>query len=139
MLFLGFGKSKSYQLDAWEVPPTGRCSIEVRGESQYQDALVKVLGKKPKKNVRVAKQAALIPEPKNEHDSNAVMVYVEGRLVGYLASEEAKRYAGCFQYCHENKRALACQATIYGGGKEKPSLGVWIDLPTPAKLMKHLV
>lgn len=34
------------------------------------------------------KSAKLIPEPKNQHDPNAVMVKIDGHLVGYIKREE---------------------------------------------------
>lgn len=34
------------------------------------------------------KPAKLIPEPKNEHDKNAVMVTIDGKKVGYIKREE---------------------------------------------------
>jgi hypothetical protein len=133
----GFGKKK-LSVDTWVIDPTGRCTVECRGESQYQDALRKVIGGKPKEEVRVPKQAALIPEPDNKHDRNAVKVYIDGVHVAYLAAEEAEDYAEGFALCQSQKRGLACQAVIVGGGKKKPSLGVWVDLPTPAKLLKQI-
>lgn len=37
--------------------------------------------------------AHLVPEPHNPHDQNAVAVRVQGHLIGYLAKEQAARYA----------------------------------------------
>jgi hypothetical protein len=103
-LFGLLGKSNT-QIDAWPAQPTGGCDIEVRGESHY---------------------------PGNEHDRNAVKVYVERRLVGYLAAEEAEDYSECFSFCDKKKHAITYHAVIEGGGKKKSSLGIWLDLPTPA-------
>ena len=40
--------------------------------------------------------AALVPDPRNEHDPNAVKVMVSGQHVGHLAKDDAAKYQPMF-------------------------------------------
>ena len=60
---------------------------KVVGESHYQKALKKVVGRKRDKDGSYWRGVAEIRhDRKNKHDKWAVGVYIEGRLVGYLPS-----------------------------------------------------
>ena len=87
---------------------------EVVGESHYQDHLWSIVGEKwmADRRVRVAKPAALIPEPENPYDRNAVAVYVNGLITGYLSREDAAQH---------QPRIVARQAQI-GRSVELPAL-----------------
>jgi hypothetical protein len=63
--------------------------VNVAGESHYQDALRAIAGASDEPQVRHATEAALVPEPDNPHDPNAVRVEIDGRYVGYLPRAEA--------------------------------------------------
>ena len=89
-------------------------------ESLYQAALVKICGK-PKAQYAKEFSARLVPENKNPHDKNAVMVRIELRLVGYLSREDALTYRGKFQNKPQDTRANV----ISGNGK---FYGVWLKL-----------
>lgn len=87
---------------------------EVVGESHYQDHLWSIVGEKwmADRRVRVAKPAALVPEPENPHDRNAVAVYISGLITGYLSREDAAQH---------QPRIVARQAQI-GRSVELPAL-----------------
>jgi hypothetical protein len=63
--------------------------IKVVGESHYRKNLLQVAGPGGQYGVRVNTEAALVPEPKNRHDRNAVRVDIDGRTVGYLPRDVA--------------------------------------------------
>jgi collagen type III alpha len=67
---------------------------EVAGESNYVEAIRKVLGNHTGRDwVEVTAVAQLVPEPNNRYDANAVQVLINGSVVGYLPREDAARYA----------------------------------------------
>lgn len=60
-------------------------------------------------------QAVLIAEPHNPYDPNAIMVIVEGLLVGYLSREDAVRYAPVMsRLADKGLQAGACEAWVAG-------------------------
>lgn len=70
----------------------GYAGTEVAGEFARLDAIHKVLRRKPKLDEEIVSDgllAALVPEPSNPYDRNAVKVVVEGQHVGYLEKEVA--------------------------------------------------
>jgi hypothetical protein len=73
--------------------------FEVVGESHHRAALIALLKKwgdaKAGKNVfqRAFAPAALVREPNNKFDKNAVAVHVDGQLVGYVPRDAAAELA----------------------------------------------
>jgi hypothetical protein len=67
--------------------------VEVVGESHYQDALWKIVGKKPRGDdgVEWTGTARLVPEPANPHDPNAILVTIKGQPVGHLSRGSARQ------------------------------------------------
>ncbi|MFZ2736649.1 MAG: HIRAN domain-containing protein [Burkholderiaceae bacterium] len=88
--------------------------IDVVGESFYQGNLEALCGGKTKDGVEKQFVADLIPEDDNEHDKNAVRVDINGRTVGYLPREIAKKYRKSYA-----DNAARCGATIVGGWKRR--------------------
>jgi hypothetical protein len=82
--------------------------------------------------------AALVPEPSNPHDQNAIQVQVmtgeDGRyrLVGYLSPEDAVRYQPVVQRLWTRKAIGACTAVLEGSGEGEP-LSVRLDLAPPER------
>lgn len=70
-------------------------NYEVAGEWFHQDDLRAVIDLDPLGEQRWLEEqrvASLVPEPDNPEDRNAISVRVAGRVVGYLAAEDAPRY-----------------------------------------------
>lgn len=110
----------------------GDDDLEVVGESFYQDALWALSGASPGGDrTRVEIIAVLVPEPTNPHDSNAIGIHIEGRLVGYLARQTAQEYfPGLRRVMAERGRYIALNGVIVGGGyyDDGPGrLGVWLE------------
>jgi hypothetical protein len=101
--------------------------IRVVGTSHYQDALLELSGRRGDEEVRVVKVAALVPEPANPHDPNAIAVQIDGRLVGYLSREENARWQDVAAG-HE----VGGEAMI-AGRAGVDVLGVFLRLPTPTE------
>jgi hypothetical protein len=103
----------------------GRETLEVVGESNYQDDLWHLAGGFSVDRIRCEVTAVLVPEPENEHDSNAVMVLVEGRLVGYLSREDAVAYLpGLQRLMATHNSPIALMGQIVGGGPREDGLGM---------------
>ena len=101
-------------------------SVNVAGESHYQDALRAITGPG---DVRRETEAHLIPEPENEYDPNAVRVEIGGDKVGYLPRELAPAWGPRLAELATRKRVGACEATIVGPADG--TLGVFLRLPSP--------
>jgi hypothetical protein len=101
--------------------------VRVVGTSHYQDALLELSGRHGDEELRVEKVAILRPEPDNPHDPDAIAVDIDGRLVGYLAREENKRWKDVV-----TGHTIGCEAMIAGRGGTT-GLGVFLRLPTPTE------
>lgn len=109
--------------------------VRVAGVSHYQPALLEVTGAQAGDEVRFACEAALVPEPDNPHDPNAVAVQIEGRPVGYLERDEAVRWQPIAQAVAGHGSTAMAEAMVAGRGAESntPNLGVFLRLPTPTE------
>lgn len=95
------------------VRTTKSFGMEVVGESNYQDALIAICGKHTRLGYDGEHEAMLVLEPSNAYDPNAVMVTIEGRRVGYLPREQAKRVGSAMRSAGI-ERAI-CDARVQGG------------------------
>jgi hypothetical protein len=79
--------------------------------------------------VRCAIHAAVVPEPDNPKDANAVMVQIDGQCVGHLSRNDAASYLpGLKRLLVEGPVELA--GVIVGGGRRADGmglLGVFLD------------
>lgn len=105
----------------------GSDSLEVVGESFYQEALKKVVGP-TNEYVRLAVSATLVPEIDNRHDPNAISVWITGLKVGHLSRGDAARFRpGLLGLQHQVDGAIALPGVIVGGGEDRPSYGVFLN------------
>jgi hypothetical protein len=129
--------------------------VEVVGESYRQDVLRRVvtgdsspyvddLSGRARKIAETEQRrwfrAALVCEPDNEYDRNAVAVYADGvGRIGYLSRDDAADYQPVFRAL----RSRGCStgsvpAFLIGGEPGKPSLGVLLCLSSPEKVIENL-
>lgn len=101
--------------------------VRVVGTSHYQDPLVALSGRQADEQIRVEKVAALVPEPDNPHDPNAIAIHIEGRVVGYLAREENSRWRDVVAMAEIGAEAMIA------GKQGTTGLGVFLRLPTPTE------
>jgi predicted Zn-ribbon and HTH transcriptional regulator len=103
----------------------GHDTLEVVGESHYQDDLWRLAGGFSADRIRCAVAAVLVPEPDNPHDSNAVKVLIDGHLVGYLSREDAVVYLpGLRRLMAFHNGPIALMGQIVGGGPREDGLGM---------------
>jgi hypothetical protein len=112
-------------VNVYEGPET----LEVVGESYRQDNLWAIVDTPRTGNrVDVAILAVLVPETANEHDANAIAVWVSGLHVGYLAREDALEYRPGLERLMADG-PVALRGRVVGGGYEDglARLGVFLD------------
>ena len=121
-----------------ELPPltgiirgTSRFDFHVVGESYYQAALRKIRNSTDMAHGNVH-QAFIVTEPDNIHDGNACAVYIRGWKVGHLPRNSAAEFVRQMrhEYGVEGVMCLECRAKLTGGYRDKPHLGVMLNLPT---------
>lgn len=85
-------------------------------------------------------RAALIREPSNEWDSNAIGVWADGvGMVGYLERDDAIDYQPIFDALERHGCNVAsCPAFLIGGEPGKPSYGVMLCLSSPELICSEL-
>jgi hypothetical protein len=131
----------AHELGQVELRADGHVAVLPTGN--YQDALRDIVtgGDKGSADDRVelhGLRAALVPEPSNPHDPNAIqaqMTIGEGgryRLVGYLSAEDAVRYQPVVQRLWTKKAVGVCKAVIEYGQDGEPS-SVRLDLAPPER------
>jgi hypothetical protein len=85
-------------------------------------------------------QAALVREPDNPVDSNAIAVHASGYgLVGYLSRDDAPAYLPIFRALERHHCAVgSCPGFLIGGVPGKPSYGVLLCLSAPDDVVSDL-
>ena len=92
----------------------------VVAESFYQPVLRSICGPG---QVRHECKARIEFEDDKEHDEQAVVISIGGTRVGFLSRSDARRYRR-----NRGTDAAECSAVITGGGKDRESLDVWLDI-----------
>ncbi len=112
----------------------GTYTVDVVGESHYQEALESICGGRNEDSRRLEVEAFLVPENDNPHDSNAVRIYIQDQTVGYLDRETARSFRKMMAEIGLTEVAAKCNAIIVGGwdrgGGDRGHFGVKLDLPT---------
>ncbi|MEV8375119.1 HIRAN domain-containing protein [Kribbella sp. NPDC056861] len=131
------GRRAPESVPAAKVRPTrthqlsGDEDLEVVGEINYQAALWASCGGTSPDRVRHRITAVLVPEPENIHDQNAIAVYIDNRVVGYLDRQTAAVYCPAVnRLMAEHDAWIALEGVIVGGGLRADGpgrLGVWLD------------
>lgn len=114
-------------------------SVAVVGESRRQAALHGLDNGRLRRGINVTFIAALIPEPENSFDPNAIAVRILGGApVGYLDRDDALRYRPVFEVLASQRRTGVARAKLIGGTEAKPSIGVMLDINLPEDLLATL-
>jgi hypothetical protein len=117
---------------------SGDDSVAVVGESHYQEALAAAAGPKRSGGVEVRTRFALVPEPENPHDPNAIAVRLEdGATVGYLNRADAVAYGPLLAQCAARGQPGVTDGVILGGDVGRDTaFGVWLHLRGPAESLR---
>jgi HIRAN domain len=120
----------------WLQPYSFRATgyeVQVVGESNYQDVLEAVSGGRTPDGARVPLvTAALVREPRNRYDRNAVRVDVGGRCVGYIPRDLAPSFGAVLAKVGEAGIPPTCRAWLRGGWDrgvlDRGHFGIVLDL-----------
>jgi hypothetical protein len=120
-----------------QLPGPGTYSIEVVGESYYQDALEAICGGRTEDGAHLVVEAVLVHEDSNPYDNQAIRVYIHGYTVGYLSRENARQYRRRLRQARHPGITASCSARIVGGWDRGPEdrgyFGVLLDLPAEGR------
>lgn len=131
----GFLKRKPTVPASRDVRLRAGGEVAVVGESRYQDALDRICGGKQSQGVHHECIAALIPEPTNPFDADAVAVRIEGETVGYLSRSDAQAYKAVLRRVTASGATATCYAIVTGGWRRSNGeghFGVTLGLAAPA-------
>jgi hypothetical protein len=113
--------------------------VAIVGEGSYQRDLEEIAGGKKEEGVNLLVLAALVPEPDNPYDRNAIAVQIDERTVGYLDREKALAYQPVAKRLRELNAIGLCIGRIRGGwrrpGGDEGHFGVVIHLAPPDKAL----
>lgn len=110
----------------------GRYGVEVVVESAFQGAIRELAGAHGDSAAAVKTVAVLLPDDLNPYDGKAVAVFVEGRMVGYLALEDALDMRGKLGRKGLPGAPSSCDAMLRGGGLwqgKRLAYNVVLDIP----------
>lgn len=114
------------------IPGPQTYQVDMVGESFYQDNIESICGGRQPDGVNQLVQAVLIPEDDNPYDKKAVKICINGKQVGHLSKEDARKYRKYLKKYNLEGRMCSCNAKIIGGwdrGKsDRGSFGVNLDL-----------
>jgi len=118
--------------DFVNLPGLGTYTLDVVGESHYQDALNEICGGKSEDGYHDIVQAFLIYEDDNAYDDQAIRVEIQGKVVGYLTRAVARNYRRQMKGAAYENLPGVCSAKIVGGWDrgdgDAGSYGVKLDL-----------
>lgn len=117
----------------------GWAGVDVVGESHYTKELQSLLPKPlPPDGAEALVPVTVVHDPSNKYDSNAVEIRVSSGVIGFLAREDAKRYAPALDAIQSEGLTAATMARVWGMNRDdwdsrgKKFVGsVRIDLPEP--------
>ena len=112
---------------------SGEDRLRVAGTPHYQDELAAAAGPKRPGGVEDRRRFALVAEPDNPHDPQAIAVVLEGGgKVGYLPREEAERYGRLMDAVAARGRRPVTDGVILGGDAARDTLFVaWLHIQDP--------
>lgn len=116
---------------AFHWSDAGRHQCEVDNESVHQPAIRQLAGAHGDQNAATKHLATLVPDDLNPYQDKAVAVFIDGRLVGYLAHDDALRLRRKLGRQDIVGQVTSCDAVIRGGGlwnDKRLAYAVWLDL-----------
>lgn len=120
----------------------GWANVEVVGESHYTRELQAVLPKRiPEGGIEATVPVTVVHDPRNKYDSHAVEIRAASGVIGFLARDDAKRYAPVLDAIQAEGLSAATTARVWGSNREDWETGrtrffgsARVDLPEPHML-----
>ena len=113
-------------------------TFEIVGEASYQAALDAICGGKCEDGYKLPVVAQLCFQEDNPHDANAVVVLINGKVVGYIPRDLAPEMRTAILTLNPDERPVTCDAKVVGGwlrdGGDEGHYGVKLSLSKPLKL-----
>lgn len=113
-------------------------ALDVVGESNYRAAIETVVGRRPEGHQDVV-DVALVWEPDNAYDPNAIAVQIAGRTCGYIPRPDAARYRQVMEWCRAEGFVPVVRADVSGGWQQADGswahFGVRLYVASPDKLL----
>lgn len=106
--------------DAFALDASGG-GYEAVGESFCRDAIAAAVGGSRAEAVKFITWAALVREPDNPYDANAVAIVIGGRKAGYLAKKDAADFAPVLDRITASGLTAYGRADIFGGWDRGPA------------------
>jgi hypothetical protein len=115
--------------------------VSVVGESKYRSAIERAVGRRPEGH-RTILDAALVWEPQNRYDPNAIAVQLGHATCGYFPREEARAYRPAMERLAAQGLTAYARADVHGGWRLPDNswadFGIEIRLESPEALLKGL-
>lgn len=115
-------------------------TFDVVGESHSQDVFDDICGGKREDGHKLKVTAQLCFVEDNPHDPNAVGVFIEGQLVGYVPRDAAPQLREDILRINREERPVTCDGKIVGGWDrghgDEGHYGLKLSLSDPLKLKK---
>jgi NAD-dependent DNA ligase len=129
---------RSIQFVGLDQQPPG-AEVAVVGEFMRQDELARFTAP----GVRIA-HALLMPEPQNQHDHNAIAVYLSDEQlsaskVGYLSRENAIAYRPAVRAVAPRVLRVEARLTSEWHRPGEGTIGVLLHLGTPAQVLTEII
>lgn len=129
-----FGKEEATPVAIANLSGPGTYALDVVGESNYQAALESICGGRSISSQGKKVEATLIHEDDNPYDDQAISVSIQGKTVGHLTRNDARKYRKQLKQAGYPGITAKCSAMIVGGwdrgGGDRGHFGVRLDLPT---------
>jgi hypothetical protein len=136
----GVGESRRGECVSLEPVHLARAddfNFEIVGEASYQPALDAICGSKCEEGHNLAVTAQLCFQEDNPYDQNAVVVFIDRKVVGYIPRNLAKRMREEILRLNPEERPVTCDAQVVGGWirdwGDEGHYGVKLSLSHPLK------
>jgi HIRAN domain-containing protein len=74
-------------------------------------------------------------DPANKYDKSVIRVLtLGGDTIGHLGRDDALEHFPFISAIENAGRIILCRAIFYGGSRERPTIGAWLDLKRPRNL-----
>jgi hypothetical protein len=112
--------------------------LDVHGESHHRAEIEAAVGRRPEGHQDIV-DAALVWEPDNPWDPNAIAVQVAGRTCGYIPKLDAKRYRPVMKWARNQGFVAVVRADVTGGwqlpDQSWAEFGIRLYLASPDQIL----